>query len=332
MKRAGDLFSSVPDRIGYGLGLDLPWGEPVGFVRDPAHGDHVSLRVRRFLERYASRFASVFLAFQPRDRQILRSDNYFAAFDDFFDAASNIHTRALHHTMLNMGTLDPYRRDEIANFTNQLCARYGFKWIVEDLGIWSAQGKVVPYPMPPILTQAGLEASVANVKAWQKLLDVPLSVEFPGFTDGSNFYIGTINAFDFFLRLTEETDVAVTIDIGHILSYQWLLGRRGRELFTDLENLPYEHCFEFHLSGCVIANGKFRDAHHGVLLDEQIELLEVLLPRCPNLRVITYEDARFTDSGELIPKALPNVMRLEALVDQWLATRADHPKPGSTFT
>ncbi|WP_200880744.1 hypothetical protein [Thermoactinomyces daqus] len=89
-------------------------------------------------------------------------------------------------------------------------------------------------------------------------------------------------------------------------------------MYEELDRLPYEYCFEFHLSGCQIIKGKFRDLHHGVLLDEQIDLLEYMLPRCPNLKAITYEDPKYTDEGILIPKSQPNYQRMKEVVEKWM--------------
>ena len=133
--------------------------------------------------------------------------------------------------------------------------------------------------------------------------------------------MGQLDAYDFFRAIAEETDSPVTIDLGHVLSYQWLRRRTGDRMFEGLERLPLAHCFEMHLSGCQITGGKFRDLHHGVLLDEQLALLEHLLPRCPNLRSITYEDPKYTDDGVLLAKAIPNYERLRQIAAQWRKER-----------
>jgi uncharacterized protein (UPF0276 family) len=118
--------------------------------------------------------------------------------------------------------------------------------------------------------------------------------------------------------LAEETRSAVTLDLGHLLSYQWLRGRRGSDLYEELERLPLENCFEIHLSGCAIVADRFLDVHHGILLDEQLELLQRIAPLCPNLSAITYEDPKFKN-GALIPRSIPNFQRLEQLVSRWAA-------------
>jgi uncharacterized protein len=175
----------------------------------------------------------------------------------------------------------------------------------------------MPYPLPPLLTEAGLAACISNVMDAKASLDLPLSLEFPGFTEGTNFFVGRMHAFEFFSRLADGSGSAVTLDVGHLLSYQWLKGRTGDRMFEDINLLPLERCFELHLSGCSIVGGKFRDAHHGVLLDEQIALLEHLLARCPHARAVTYEDPQFDDDGRLIPKSVRNFKRLADITAEW---------------
>ena len=314
-------FPAVPERLGLGVGMDLPWGDDIGFERHPQAGDTITAKVKRFLARYGSAFEYLFFAFQPKNRNRLQIGDYLRAYDTLFEAAAAIPKRALHHTILNMGSSENGDQRQVLDFTNQLIERYGFLWVVEDLGIWSLAGKPLPYPLPPLLTDAGLAASISNVRRCQDGLSVPLCVEFPGFTEGATFFLGQLDAYDFFRAIAEETDSPVTIDLGHVLSYQWLRRRTGDRMFEGLERLPLAHCFEMHLSGCQITGGEFRDLHHGVLLDEQLALLEHLLPRCPNLRSITYEDPKYTDDGVLLAKAIPNYERLRQIAAQWRKER-----------
>jgi uncharacterized protein len=309
-------------RLGFGVLMDMPWGggdlgrRGVGFAETPDGGD-VTPRVRAFLNRYRGDFGYAALAFQPRSRAVVRAADYVRAYDRFYEAFPAGTGRALHQTQFNMGTPERYDRGPATDFTNEIAARYGFAWVVEDLGIWSIRGYPLPYPLPPPLTEPGLEIATRNAAETARLLDIPLHVEFPGFTEGGSFFLGKMDAFEYFTRLAEEADVWVTLDVGHLLSYQWLQGRTGGNMFDEIETLPLGRCRELHLSGCQIVDGKFRDLHHGVLLDEQIELTAYLLPRCPNLLGVTYEDPMYRHDGRLVEKSLPNYERLSALAGAW---------------
>jgi uncharacterized protein len=309
----------VAARLGLGVGLDLPWGAPIGFVHDPVRGDVVADRVVRFLDAHAARFSHLFVSFQLRNRNRLDARDYADVYDDLFARVPRFRARALHHTALDLGGLEPYDRGRIVDFTNDLIDRYDLAWVNEDLGLWSIHGRPLPYPLPPYLTDAGLRAAITNVSFVQDRLRVPLLVEFPGFSSGTSIVIGRMHAYDFFRRVVEESDSPATLDVGHLLSYQWLLGKRGEELYGELDRLPLEHCFEIHLSGCMVSGDRFVDLHHGVLLAEQLELLARLLPRCPNLRAITYEDPKFDDHGALIPASCAGFAQLSEMVTRWTA-------------
>jgi uncharacterized protein len=306
----------APRRRQLGVGLDLSWGK--GFVFDAARGDVASPSVLAFLDRYAERFGHLFISWQPRDRGELAAADYFAAYDDLFrHLGTRYPVRALHHTALNLGAIEPYDRGALLELTRALIERYDFAWVNEDLGLWSIHGKPLPYPLPPYLTAAGLEAAIRNTREVQAALPVPILVEFPGFSAGSSFVVGRLHAYDFLRVLAEEADVAVTLDTGHLLSYQWSSGHRGDDLFGDLERLPLERCVEIHLSGCEIQGDDFLDCHHGVLLPMQLELLDRLVGLCPNASFVTYEDPVFDEAGTIAPLAAPSLDALCRAASAW---------------
>lgn len=321
-RRGGAGQGTRPARLGFGLLMDMPWGaghlgrRGVGFV-DTLDGGDITPAVRAFLGRHGGDFRYAALAFQPRSRATVRVAEYVRAYDRFYRALPAGLARAFHQTEFNMGTPERYDRGPVAEFTNDLAARYGFAWVVEDLGIWSLRGYPLPYPLPPPLTEPGLEIATRNVAETAGLLTLPLHVEFPGFTEGGSFVLGHLDAFEYFRRLADDADVWVTLDVGHLLSYQWLRGRTGTSMFDEIDALPLTRCRELHLSGCQIVKGKFRDLHHGILLDEQIQLTEYLLARCPNLVGVSYEDPMYREDGQLVEKSRKNYVRLRALVDAW---------------
>jgi uncharacterized protein (UPF0276 family) len=315
---SGIRFPAVSGRLGLGVGFDLPWGGAVGFVPDPASGhDVLAPPLRRFLARPLPRWSHAFFSWQPRARSRLRLADYVPAWDDLVTHVPAGTVRALHHTALDLGALAPGDRGALCDFTSALCERYELRWINEDLGLWSLGGKPLPYPLPPFLTDAGLAAAVRSIDDCQRRLAVPLVVEFPGFSRGVSVVVGPWDAYDYFRVLAETTGSAVTLDVGHLLSWRWLRGARGAALLEGIERLPLSHCFEIHLSGCEIVGDCFIDAHHGVLLDAQLELLARLVDACPNLAAITFEDPRLDEVGALEPGSRASLARLEEATRAW---------------
>ncbi|MFT7519638.1 MAG: hypothetical protein ACI9MC_001780, partial [Kiritimatiellia bacterium] len=246
----------------------------------------------------------------PRSRARLVPQHYYSAWDDLFAAVADYPVRALHHTALNLASSVDDRADLLA-FTNELIDRYDLRWVNEDLGFWSLDGRALPYPLPPVLTDAGLATCVRNAISCREGLHAPLLLEFPGFSNGWSLCVGDWDAYDFFREVVQRSDCPCTLDVAHLLSWRWLQGHRGQALFDDLDRLPLDSCFELHMSGVELRGDRFVDAHHGVLIDAQFEMLRRLRERCANLGAITYEDPVFDERGVLDAS---NVVSLERLV------------------
>jgi len=328
-------FPRLPFRRALGVGLDMRYGDPHGFVRADGTGgggeDVVAPRVRAFLTAERHRFRYAFFSFQPKDRALLDPARYAPIWDRLFADVPAFDAFALHHTQLNLATLDArVDRGRLLAFTNAMIERYDFRWVNEDVGIWSIDGAPLPYPLPPILTAEGLDACVRHVEQVQSALAAPLVLEFPGFSDGAHLVTGELDAYDFFRELALRTGAPVTLDTGHLLSYRWLRGHRGEALFDELDRLPLAHCFELHLSGCQVIGDRFADVHHGVLAPEQLALCARLLDRCPNARAVTYEDPKLSPDGALRPKARPGFARLQQIAGDWAARgQSDAGRPAA---
>jgi uncharacterized protein (UPF0276 family) len=323
---------------GLGFGLDLRWGDRAGFDVDGAGRDRLGPALRAFLEtleRPGARFDHAFFSWQPRDRGRLRADDYAPAWDELAAALPVGLPVGLHHTALDLAALAPPPRAALLDFTNTLCERYGLDWINEDVGFWSVAGRPVPYPLPPRLDAVGLRACARNVRECQRGLARPLVLEFPGFDASVPFVEGALDAYDFFRALAEETGAPVALDVAHLLSWRWWRGHRGEALYEGLDRLPLGQAFEVHMSGCEIVGGRvagcddrhFVDAHHGRLIDEQLELLGRLLPLCPSLRAVTFEDPRLDADGELDAGSRASLHRLEAATSGWRRKSTVSPTP-----
>ena len=72
------------------------------------------------------------------------------------------------------------------------------------------------------------------------------------------------------------------------------------------------------MSGSAIVKGKLLDLHHGILIKEQFEVLEFIIDKCPNLKVITYEDPKFLEDGSLVIKSIEGFEKLKNRTKQWM--------------
>jgi len=295
-----------------GVGLDTPWGSSRGFQTS------VGPALRNFMDKNGEDFEAFFFSFQRRHYGALRSQDYLQGFEDIYQEASKFAGLInLHHTMLNLGSTLPYNREHILQVTNQLCEKIRFGWINEDVGIWFLEGKSVPYPLPPILTEESLGICKQTIRHVMSELQTPLSIEFPGITDGASFQVGHLDLFEFFADLADQTQSLVTLDTGHLLGWEWRQGRHQEEMYRHLERFPFDQVVEIHMAGSESKNGTFLDRHHGLLLPEQFELLDFLMARCPNLKVVTYEDPKFDLHGNLVEISKPSYQKLKAMAQQW---------------
>jgi uncharacterized protein len=304
--------------LGLGVGFDMPWGQGAVVFNAATGGPSEILTAYLAHEPYAY----LMFSFQPKGCAPLDADIYLPAYEQLRDCVPAGTPLAFHQTTLNFGASDSYDRSAVYAFTNALHRKLDFAWVNEDVGIWSHHGMAMPYPVAPFLIAESIAPTVADLIEAQAALEPRLHLEFPGFSDGYAVVIGRMDAYDWFREVAERAEVAVTLDTGHLLSYRWLRGHRGEALYADLERLPLALCREIHLSGCAVRQGRFLDLHHGVLLDEQLELLDRLLALCPNLIGVTYEDPVPDWRGRLPAKAAPNVDRLRRRVDQWMRSSA----------
>lgn len=306
-------------RRSLGIGLDLHWGGRVGLQARDDDADALSPALAGFVERYRDTLGHSFFSWQPRSRGRLSAGADLDAYQQLVAAMGPSATVGLHHTALNLAHSDRYPRAELLEHTNRLLRATGMRWVNEDLGLWSVAGKPLPYPLPPFLTDDGLAVCVDAVRQVNTALLAPLLVEFPGFSSDWSLVVGPWDAYDFFREVVHRSEAACTLDTGHLLSWRWLQGHRGDALLHDLDRLPLDHCFEVHLSGAEVRDGVFFDAHHGVLLDAQLDLLDALVERCPNLRAVTFEDPRLCDDGRLEPASQQAWDRLQQRLAGWLA-------------
>lgn len=88
-------MNTLPGQLGLGVGVDLRYGDPYGFVRG-GEREVVSPAILGFLERGA--FTHAFFSFQRRDRGRLVLEDYAPAWDGLYASLPSFEATGLHHT------------------------------------------------------------------------------------------------------------------------------------------------------------------------------------------------------------------------------------------
>jgi uncharacterized protein (UPF0276 family) len=162
------------------------------------------------------------------------------------------------------------------------------------------------YFIPPILNENSLSQAVARVREVQALVPVPVAVEPPPMA----FVVGSMPLFEFFGSLAEQTDCAILLDVGHLVSYEMASGQR---VLDHLPSLAVARVIEVHIAGgrlAQVADGPvYIDEHERPILDDAFRMLEALLPSLPNLKALCFEC-----EGAEHDDVLPMLARLRNLV------------------
>lgn len=201
----------------------------------------------------------------------------------------------------------------------------GSPWVGNDVGWWHVGGE--PFPgylyLPPTLDEAGLADAVTHALHVQEAIDLPLLLENPA-TPAS----GPMHVLDFMARLQERTRLGVILDLGHLFAHQLAAGLR---IDAGLDSFPLDAVIEIHLAGGLVSHAGGRpfyvDDHTQPVREELFGLLEQILPRCPNLRAVTFEG-----DGHPPAMALASLRRLRALVPSRREGTIELPPPSPSAT
>ncbi|MGB1800298.1 MAG: DUF692 family multinuclear iron-containing protein [Gammaproteobacteria bacterium] len=164
-------------------------------------------------------------------------------------------------------------------------------WFAQDVAycFWeegAAYSTSLGYFIPPTFNQASLKLAVERVKEVQKKVPVPVAVEPPPVT----FITGTMPLFSFFGSLAEQTDCAILLDMGHLVSYEMA---SGRKILDEINQLPCERVIELHIAGGRLKESKeariYIDAHECEIVEQTWQMFETMLPLLPNVKAVCYE-------------------------------------------
>ncbi len=172
-------------------------------------------------------------------------------------------------------------------------------WFAQDVAycFWeegSAYSTSLGYFIPPTFNQASLKLAVERVKEVQEKVTVPVAVEPPPVT----FITGRMPLFSFFGSLAEQTDCAILLDMGHLVSYEMA---SGRKVLDEINELPCERVVELHIAGGRLKESRgeeqkeknngpiYVDAHECDIVEQTWQMFEAMLPLLPSVKAVCYE-------------------------------------------
>jgi uncharacterized protein len=162
------------------------------------------------------------------------------------------------------------------------------------------------YFIPLIFNQNSLALAVERVKEVQAKVPVPIAIEPPPVA----FVVGSMPLFSFFGSLAKQTDCAILLDMGHLVSYEMASGRNVLDAFDEL---PCERVIEVHIAGGRLQEGEagpiYVDAHECTIVEQTWQMFEAMLPRLPNVKAVCYECEGVSESS-----VLPTLKRIRKIV------------------
>ncbi len=190
-------------------------------------------------------------------------------------------------------------------------ATVGSAWFAQDVAycFWAtgaAYSTSLGYFIPPVFNQASLAKAIARVKEVQSIVPVPVAVEPPPLT----FFAGSMPLFAFFGELAAQTDCAILLDMGHLVSYEMA---SGHKVADAIDQLPVERVIEIHIAGGrlqeTVDGPIYVDAHECTILEQTWQMLAAMLPVLPNVKAVCYEC-----EGVQKSRVLPTLQRIRTLV------------------
>jgi uncharacterized protein (UPF0276 family) len=198
-----------------------------------------------------------------------------------------------HGVTLSLGSAEPPDRGRLASLA-RLAKRLRAPVVSEHLAFVRGGGIETGHLLPLPRTRAALDLIVANVRAAQAALPVPLAVEnvatlfdWPG---------PEMDEADFLAEVLEQADVLLLLDVENVYANCRNFGGDPRAF---LDRLPLERVAYVHVAGGVEREGLYHDTHAHPVPAAVLDLVKELCARVPVPGVMLERDDRFPSDAEL---------------------------------
>ena len=198
-----------------------------------------------------------------------------------------------HGIGLSLGGAEPPHPERLAALA-ALARRVQAPLVSEHLAFVRAGGVESGHLLPLPRTREALDVVVANVRAAQEALPVPLALEnvaglfeWPG---------AEMDEATFLAEVLERADVLLLLDVENVYAN---CRNHGADPGAFLDRLPLERLAYVHVAGGVERDGLYHDTHTYPVPAPVLDLLEELSARAEVPGTLLERDDRFPDDAEL---------------------------------
>ncbi|MBB5958328.1 hypothetical protein FHS29_004936 [Saccharothrix tamanrassetensis] len=198
-----------------------------------------------------------------------------------------------HAVSLSLGGAEPVDAGRVAHLGG-LAEALGAPFVSDHVCFVRAGGLDSGHLMPLPRTREALDVLVANVKAAQADLPVPLALE--NVAALLEWPDGELTEGRFLAELVERTDCLLLVDVANLYA-------NARNLGTDvgrfLDEIPLERLAYVHVAGGVEHQGVYHDTHAHAVLPEVLDVLKQLRDRIDPPGVLLERDDDYPADAEL---------------------------------
>jgi uncharacterized protein (UPF0276 family) len=198
-----------------------------------------------------------------------------------------------HGVTLSLGSAEPPERHRLDRLARSAAA-VGAPLVSEHIAFVRTGGLEAGHLLPVPRTRDALEVVVANVRAAQTALPVPLAVEnvaaMLGWPDDE------LTDGQFLAELVERTGVRLLLDVANLYTNKLNLGLDPEQALDDL---PLEAVAYVHVAGGVLRDGVWHDTHTHPVPPPVLDLLAALCERVNVPGVLLERDGAYPTDAEL---------------------------------
>jgi hypothetical protein len=198
-----------------------------------------------------------------------------------------------HGVSLSLGSADPPDPDRLSALA-RLAERLDAPLVSEHLAFVRAGGIESGHLLPLPRTAEMRAIVVANIRAAQRALPVPLAIE--NIASLFDWPEAEMDEPAFLAEVIEQAGVLLLLDLANVHANTF---NRGGDPIAYLEQLPLNRIAYIHVAGGVIRDKVYHDTHAHRVGEPVLSLVEKLLARVDVPGILLERDDHFPADGEL---------------------------------